>query len=112
MFLLDAEGRLLHANAMARGLIGSRHSISKGHDEILRLDRTSMRDLIPRLGSIAPRSLVIETADGDRLVGDVAFEPVRAIAAAITPVPGGVGPMTIAMLLKNTLTAARLATTR
>jgi methylenetetrahydrofolate dehydrogenase (NADP+)/methenyltetrahydrofolate cyclohydrolase len=43
---------------------------------------------------------------GHRLVGDVAFEPVREIAAAITPVPGGVGPMTIAMLLRNTLQAA------
>ncbi len=46
-------------------------------------------------------------AKGYRLVGDVAFEPVRAIASAITPVPGGVGPMTIAMLLQNTLQAAR-----
>lgn len=44
---------------------------------------------------------------GYRIVGDVAFEPVRAIASAITPVPGGVGPMTIAMLLVNTLQAAR-----
>jgi methylenetetrahydrofolate dehydrogenase (NADP+)/methenyltetrahydrofolate cyclohydrolase len=45
---------------------------------------------------------------GYRLCGDVAFEPVAAIASAITPVPGGVGPMTIAMLLKNTLQAAEL----
>jgi methylenetetrahydrofolate dehydrogenase (NADP+) / methenyltetrahydrofolate cyclohydrolase len=43
---------------------------------------------------------------GYRLVGDVKFEEVRAIATAITPVPGGVGPMTIAMLMKNTLQAA------
>jgi methylenetetrahydrofolate dehydrogenase (NADP+)/methenyltetrahydrofolate cyclohydrolase len=43
----------------------------------------------------------------DGLVGDVAFEEARARARAITPVPGGVGPMTIAMLLVNTLTAAR-----
>lgn len=42
------------------------------------------------------------------LVGDVDFEPVAAKAAAITPVPRGVGPMTIAMLLENTLKAARL----
>ena len=42
-----------------------------------------------------------------RLVGDVAFAETRAVAGAITPVPGGVGPMTIAMLLGNTLTAAR-----
>jgi methylenetetrahydrofolate dehydrogenase (NADP+)/methenyltetrahydrofolate cyclohydrolase len=43
---------------------------------------------------------------GYRLVGDVDFEPVAAVAGAITPVPGGVGPMTIAMLLVNTLQAA------
>ncbi len=44
---------------------------------------------------------------GSRLVGDVDFEAVKEIAGAITPVPGGVGPMTIAMLLRNTLLAAR-----
>jgi 5,10-methylene-tetrahydrofolate dehydrogenase/methenyl tetrahydrofolate cyclohydrolase len=43
---------------------------------------------------------------GSRVVGDVAFAEVAAVAAAITPVPGGVGPMTIAMLLRNTLRAA------
>jgi methylenetetrahydrofolate dehydrogenase (NADP+)/methenyltetrahydrofolate cyclohydrolase len=42
-----------------------------------------------------------------RLVGDVAFEEARAVAGWITPVPGGVGPMTIACLLQNTLTAAK-----
>ena len=47
------------------------------------------------------------TADG--LVGDVDFEPAAERARAITPVPGGVGPMTIAMLLRNTLKAARAA---
>ena len=40
---------------------------------------------------------------GDKLVGDVDFESVKDRAKAITPVPGGVGPMTIACLLKNTL---------
>src|SRR5256886_11744331 len=44
---------------------------------------------------------------GYRLVGDVAFDEVAAKAAAITPVPGGVGPMTIAMLMANTVKAAR-----
>lgn len=44
-------------------------------------------------------------AKGYRLVGDVAYGPVAEIASAITPVPGGVGPMTIAMLLRNTLQA-------
>ena len=40
---------------------------------------------------------------GDKIVGDVSFEEVKDIASSITPVPGGVGPMTIACLLKNTL---------
>ena len=44
---------------------------------------------------------------GTRLVGDVDFEGVRQVASLITPVPGGVGPMTIAMLLRNTVRAAR-----
>jgi methylenetetrahydrofolate dehydrogenase (NADP+) / methenyltetrahydrofolate cyclohydrolase len=46
---------------------------------------------------------------GYRLAGDVAYEPVAKIASAITPVPGGVGPMTIAMLLQNTLQAMQQA---
>jgi methylenetetrahydrofolate dehydrogenase (NADP+)/methenyltetrahydrofolate cyclohydrolase len=59
---------------------------------------------------IAPGAAVIDVGinrlhDG-RLVGDVAFAEARAFAAAITPVPGGVGPMTIACLLENTVTAA------
>jgi methylenetetrahydrofolate dehydrogenase (NADP+)/methenyltetrahydrofolate cyclohydrolase len=44
---------------------------------------------------------------GYRLVGDVHFESARKVASFITPVPGGVGPMTIAMLLANTVRAAR-----
>ncbi len=63
---------------------------------------------------IKPGAVVIDvginrlaTDDGKgRLVGDVAFAEVAERAAAITPVPGGVGPMTIAMLLRNTLVAA------
>ncbi|MBX3728864.1 MAG: bifunctional methylenetetrahydrofolate dehydrogenase/methenyltetrahydrofolate cyclohydrolase FolD [Candidatus Sumerlaeia bacterium] len=46
-------------------------------------------------------------ARGWRLVGDVAFDSARQVAARITPVPGGVGPMTIAMLLQNTLESAQ-----
>jgi 5,10-methylene-tetrahydrofolate dehydrogenase/methenyl tetrahydrofolate cyclohydrolase len=49
---------------------------------------------------------------GYRLVGDVAFDEAVQVAGAITPVPGGVGPMTIAMLLKSTLRAAELADAR
>lgn len=46
---------------------------------------------------------------GYRLTGDVNYEEVKEVAGAITPVPGGVGPMTIAMLVQNTLKAAQLA---
>jgi methylenetetrahydrofolate dehydrogenase (NADP+)/methenyltetrahydrofolate cyclohydrolase len=61
---------------------------------------------------VKPGAVVIDvginrTADG--LVGDVAFDPVSAVAGAITPVPGGVGPMTIASLLLNTVIAAETA---
>jgi methylenetetrahydrofolate dehydrogenase (NADP+)/methenyltetrahydrofolate cyclohydrolase len=61
---------------------------------------------------VRPGAVVIDVGtnrlpDG-RLVGDVDFEAVREVAGAITPVPGGVGPMTIAMLLFNTVAAARL----
>lgn len=44
----------------------------------------------------------------EKLVGDVDYQSVREVASAITPVPGGVGPLTIAMLLRNTLTACKL----
>ncbi len=59
---------------------------------------------------VADGAIVIDVginrlADG-RLVGDVAYDECAAVAGAITPVPGGVGPMTIACLLENTLTAA------
>jgi methylenetetrahydrofolate dehydrogenase (NADP+)/methenyltetrahydrofolate cyclohydrolase len=50
---------------------------------------------------------VAKEGGGTRLVGDVAFDEAISVAGAITPVPGGVGPMTIACLLANTLTAAR-----
>jgi methylenetetrahydrofolate dehydrogenase (NADP+)/methenyltetrahydrofolate cyclohydrolase len=51
----------------------------------------------------------INRGEDGKLVGDVDFEAAASVAGAITPVPGGVGPMTIAMLLKNTLSAARVA---
>lgn len=58
---------------------------------------------------LKPGAVVIDVGInrvGDRLVGDVHFESAAAVASAITPVPGGVGPLTIAMLLRNTVTAA------
>ncbi len=68
---------------------------------------------------VKPGALVIDVGinrvadaskkSGYRMVGDVAFDEVKEVAGALTPVPGGVGPMTIAMLLKNTLRGAELA---
>jgi methylenetetrahydrofolate dehydrogenase (NADP+)/methenyltetrahydrofolate cyclohydrolase len=62
-------------------------------------------------GMVKPGATVIDVGTNrteDGLVGDVDFESVKQVAGAITPVPGGVGPMTIAMLLSNTLRAATL----
>jgi len=67
----------------------------------------------PRLlgaDAVKPGAVVIDVGvnrTDDGLVGDVDFDAASEVAAAITPVPGGVGPMTIAMLLVNTLAAAR-----
>jgi len=63
------------------------------------------------LDMVRPGTVVIDVGInrlGDRIVGDVDFAAVSPIAAAITPVPGGIGPLTIAMLLRNTLSAAKL----
>eukprot|EP00053_Salpingoeca_punica_P017006 m.162600 g.162600 ORF g.162600 m.162600 type:complete len:927 (+) comp17091_c0_seq1:306-3086(+) len=49
---------------------------------------------------------------GKRLVGDVDFESAKAVASMITPVPGGVGPMTVAMLMRNTISAAKAQETK
>ena len=62
---------------------------------------------------VKPGATVIDvgtnrTAEG-KLIGDVDFKGVSEVAGAITPVPGGVGPMTIAMLLSNTARAAELS---
>lgn len=62
-------------------------------------------------GMVKRGAIVIDvgtTKVGGKLVGDVDFEKVKEIAGAITPVPGGVGPMTIAMLAKNVLVAYRM----
>jgi methylenetetrahydrofolate dehydrogenase (NADP+)/methenyltetrahydrofolate cyclohydrolase len=69
---------------------------------------------VPRLlgaDAVKPGATVIDVGinrTDDGLVGDVDFDAVREVAGLLTPVPGGVGPMTIAMLMRNTLTAARL----
>ncbi|MFN2545647.1 MAG: bifunctional 5,10-methylenetetrahydrofolate dehydrogenase/5,10-methenyltetrahydrofolate cyclohydrolase [Actinomycetota bacterium] len=63
---------------------------------------------------VTPGTVVVDVgtnrAEDGSLVGDVDFDQVSKVAGAITPVPGGVGPMTVAMLLSNTVQAAELAT--
>ena len=92
------------------------HSRTKGLAEI-----TRQADIIvaaigqPRFVTadmVKPGAVVIDVGINrvdEKLVGDVDYEAVAEVASAITPVPGGVGPMTIAMLLQNTLAAARIS---
>lgn len=77
------------------------------------------RPLMLNVAHVKPGAIVIDVGINrvplgakTKLVGDVDFEAVRGIAGAITPVPGGVGPMTIAYLLSNTLTAFELSNKR
>ena len=61
---------------------------------------------------VKPGAVVVDVGmnrdENGKLFGDVDFNAVEPLASFITPVPGGVGPMTIAMLLKNTVTAAKM----
>jgi methylenetetrahydrofolate dehydrogenase (NADP+) / methenyltetrahydrofolate cyclohydrolase len=66
---------------------------------------------MPGADAVKPGATVIDVGVNrlpEGLVGDVDFDGVREVAGLLTPVPGGVGPMTIAMLLRNTVTAAKL----
>jgi methylenetetrahydrofolate dehydrogenase (NADP+)/methenyltetrahydrofolate cyclohydrolase len=73
---------------------------------------------VPRLigaDAVKPGAAVIDVGMNrlpDGLCGDVDFDAVREVAGLLTPVPGGVGPMTVAMLLRNTVTAAKLQFSR
>jgi methylenetetrahydrofolate dehydrogenase (NADP+)/methenyltetrahydrofolate cyclohydrolase len=108
---------------VARLLLAANATVTTCHSRTRDLDATCARaDVlvaavgVPRLlgaSAIKPGAVVIDvgmnrTEDG--LFGDVDFDAASETAAAITPVPGGVGPMTIAMLLVNTLQAARART--
>lgn len=108
---------LLHRNAT----ITVCHSRTSNLPEVVRqadiLIAAVGRPEIVRGDWIKPGAVVIDVGTsavddpskkrGYRLVGDVAFEEAKEVAGAITPVPGGVGPMTIAMLLHNTLESAK-----
>ena len=101
---------LLHAN----GTVTVCHSKTKNLKEICR----NADILVAAVGKakfvtedmVKPGAVVIDVGmnrENGKLCGDVDFDSVKEKAAAITPVPGGVGPMTIAMLMQNTLTAAK-----
>ena len=103
---------LLQANAT----VTTCHSRTKDLPEVTRradvLIAAVGRDRMVEADWVKPGAIVIDvgmnrTAEG-ALYGDVEFDGVSEVASAITPVPGGVGPMTIAMLLRNTLMAARM----
>jgi len=85
--------------------------VAVGQPEMVRGDWIKPGAVVLDVGMnrVPSKDPVKAAAGGTRLVGDVAFEEAAEVASAITPVPGGVGPMTIACLLRNTLEAcARL----
>jgi methylenetetrahydrofolate dehydrogenase (NADP+) / methenyltetrahydrofolate cyclohydrolase len=105
---------------VARLLLAENATVTVCHSRTRDLDAVCARaDVlvaavgVPRLlgaAAVKPGAVVIDVGmnrSEDGLCGDVDFEAVAEVAGAITPVPGGVGPMTIAMLLVNTLAAAR-----
>ncbi len=110
---------LVHRNAT----VTICHSRTKDLPEIVRqadiLVAAIGKALFVKADWIKPGATVIDVGtssvpdatkkSGQRLVGDVDFESAKEVAGAITPVPGGVGPMTIAMLMQNTLIAAKRA---
>jgi len=109
---------------VARLLLQANATVTVCHSRTRDLDETCRRaDVlvaavgVPRLlgaEAVKPGAVVIDVGMNrleDGLAGDVDYEAAAEVASAITPVPGGVGPMTIAMLLSNTLQAARIRTT-
>ncbi len=92
------------------------HSKTRGLDEICRQADIIVvaigRAQFLKADMVKPGAIIIDVGinrlENGKLCGDVAFDEVSEVSSMITPVPGGVGPMTIATLLKNTLTAAKM----
>ncbi len=113
LFGKPAAAMLLHRDAT----VTIAHHLSRHLPEITRrADILVVATGVPHLitpDHVKPGAVVIDvgiTRTEHGLIGDVDFAAVREKASLITPVPGGVGPLTIAMLLSNTVTAARLQT--
>jgi methylenetetrahydrofolate dehydrogenase (NADP+)/methenyltetrahydrofolate cyclohydrolase len=101
------EAEILVAAAGVPALIGPDH-VAEGAVVIdVGMHRLSDRAEVERLYSGSPKKLTTFEKKGAVLTGDVDFEHVLPKAARITPVPGGVGPLTIAMLTANTVAAAK-----
>ena len=104
MLLLQADGTVTICHSRTKDL----SSICRGADIIVaavgRADFVTA-DMV-KDGAVVIDVGINRRADGT-LCGDVKYDEVAPKASAITPVPGGVGPMTIAMLMRNTLTAAQ-----
>jgi methylenetetrahydrofolate dehydrogenase (NADP+)/methenyltetrahydrofolate cyclohydrolase len=101
------EADLLVAAIGRPGMIGAEH-VKEGAVVVdVGINRVEDRALGRRLVGDDEKRLAAFDEKGYVLVGDVDFPAVAARASAITPVPGGVGPLTVAMLLSNTLTSAR-----
>lgn len=112
----------LFGKPMAQLLLGANATVTTAHSRTVDLPGVCReadvliaavgRDRMVKDDWVKPGAVVIDVGINraeDGLHGDVDFDAVREVASAITPVPGGVGPMTIAMLLRNTLQAAELA---
>jgi methylenetetrahydrofolate dehydrogenase (NADP+)/methenyltetrahydrofolate cyclohydrolase len=114
--LLDANCTVTSAHSRTRDLAGVARRAdllvaAVGQPELVRGDWIKPGAIVVDVGvnRIAAEGLDAAGKPRTRLIGDVAFAEAAARAAAITPVPGGVGPMTIAMLMANTLLAASRA---
>lgn len=105
MLLLNANGTVTVAHSKTRDL----NALCREADILV---AAVGRARFISADMIKPGATVIDVGinrdENGALVGDVDFENVSTVAGYITPVPGGVGPMTIAMLMKNTLTAAKM----